>query len=86
MRETAPFLRFAPGFPQVVAMPFRIRWSAAIVASLSTKELQMFSELVAAYGPAMVAAAVLIPALVGHIAMFMEGVGERKWSVARTSA
>ena len=46
----------------------------------------MFSEMIAAYGPAMVAAAVLLPVLVGHIAMFFEGVGEPKWSAARTTA
>ena len=46
----------------------------------------MFSEIVSVYGPAMVAAAVLVPALVVHVAMFFEGRGERKWNAERSGA
>src|SRR5258706_14724086 len=65
--------RFAPAFPQVVAIPFRPFRDADIVASLSRRELQMFSEMINTYGPATIAAAVLVPVLLGHIPTFCEG-------------
>jgi len=46
----------------------------------------MFSDMISAYGPAMVAAAVLVPVFIGHVAMFFEGVGERKWDTERSAA
>lgn len=46
----------------------------------------MFSEMISTYGPAMVAAAVLVPVFIGHVAMFIEGFGERKWDTERVGA
>ena len=45
----------------------------------------MLSQIITTYGPGMVAAAILIPAVVAHIAMFVESIGERKWTTARAA-
>jgi hypothetical protein len=43
----------------------------------------MFSEMISSYVPIVVAAAILVPAVVAHVAMFVESLGERKWTTAR---
>ena len=45
----------------------------------------MSTELISSYVPAVVAAAILIPAVVAHVAMFLESIGERKWKPARVA-
>ena len=45
----------------------------------------MFSEMVSSYMPIVVAASILVPAIVVHVAMFIESVGERKWKTARSA-
>ena len=45
----------------------------------------MFSEMISSYVPIVVAAAILIPAVVVHVAMFIESIGERKWNAARNA-
>ena len=46
----------------------------------------MFSEMIDTFAPAIVAAAVLVPVLVAHVAMFFEGRGERGWKTPRAAA
>jgi hypothetical protein len=45
----------------------------------------MISELISSYVPFLVAAAILVPAVVAHLAMFAESIGERKWKPARAA-
>jgi hypothetical protein len=45
----------------------------------------MFSEIVSSYVPIVVAASILVPAVVAHIAMFVESLGERKWKPVRAA-
>ena len=45
----------------------------------------MFSEMISSYVPILVAAAILVPAAIAHVAMFAESIGERKWKPARVA-